>query len=47
MVSRFRFFTDADTGRMVSPMQRFAHLDKLSLLALLAFTGYLLLPLFA
>jgi len=28
-------------------MHRFAHLDKLSLLALLAFTGYLLLPLFA
>jgi len=28
-------------------MHRFADLDKLSLLALLAFTGYLLLPLFA
>ena len=32
---------------MVGPMKRFAELDKLSLFALLAFTGYLLLPLFA
>jgi hypothetical protein len=32
---------------MVAAMERIASMDKLSLLALLAFTGYLLLPLFA
>lgn len=31
---------------MVPGMNRFAELDKLSLLSLLVFTGYLLLPLF-
>ena len=32
---------------MVQLMSRLASLDKLSLFALLVFTGYLLLPLFA